>query len=462
MQRQAATPKGLDRRLRDLAFERHVSEPRDASKVTYKLPTVLSVLVAAIVTAARSLRHVEQRSSQLIERNGRWHGLASRIADNTLSKLIRRLSTKQLVSCLVSMVKAEYRRGNLTPTTLPIATAAIDGKNIATLRWHDLCRVMGVEQSTAKPQEVKRQLKKKFPNVQMCIPKDGQPYALARVHTVTLVSSPAAVCVYQRPVEGCTNEIGAMPALLRQLHKAYGRTDIIAMLTTDAGNTSLNSNTMIVEKLGWHYFSQIKSEHGELYSEAQRLLTRRRPSTAGSTYTDTQNGYAVTYHVWCEELFEHGWLDWRHARQIVRVQRIAEHPVTGHKTVGNRYYVTSKPASELAAADALSISRGHWRCEEETHWTTDVVLQEDRRRLAWSRHPNGVFVVSVLRMMALNILAVARVLLRDLLTRLESPVIGIAAGPVIARCPFGDTLPHPGQISQCAVPKTIVHKILLL
>ena len=31
---------------------------------------------------------------------------------------------------------------------------------------------------------------------------------------------------------------------------------------------------------------------------------------------------------------------------------------------------------------------------------------------AWSRHPNGLFVVSVLRMMALNILAIARKLSR--------------------------------------------------
>jgi len=82
------------------------------------------------------------------------------------------------------------------------------------------------------------------------------------------------------------------------------------------------------------------------------------------------------------------------------------HP--GHRDVDD----TSKTASELPAADALSVSRGHWRCEEETHWTTDVVLQEDRRRLAWSCHPLGVFVVSVLRMMALNILAMARKLSR--------------------------------------------------
>ena len=46
--------------------------------------------------------------------------------------------------------------------------------------------------------------------------------------------------------------------------------------------------------------------------------------------------------------------------------------------------------------------------ENETHWTFDTELQEDRRRLAWSRHPHGVLAVSVLRMMALCILAVAR------------------------------------------------------
>ncbi len=60
----------------------------------------------------------------------------------------------------------------------------------------------------------------------------------------------------------------------------------------------------------------------------------------------------------------------------------------------------------------LKISRAHWRCENETHWSKDVMLQEDRRRLAWSRHPNGVFVASTLPVIALNILAMARRLSR--------------------------------------------------
>lgn len=411
MKRQAATPNGFERRIRDLHFER-VGDPRYAPNIVYKLPLMLTVLVAAMITAASSLRKVERRTDQLVKRNGPWHGLLNRIADNTFGKLIPRLALGDLIKSLVAMVKAESRRGNLAPTQLPIATAAIDGKNVATLRWHDLCRVLELDPATATANRVKKLTKKKFPNIQFCMPTDGMPYALARVHTVTLISSKAAVCVYQRPIEGRTNEVGALPALLKELRKAYGRTDIVAMLTTDAGNTSLRTATQIVDDLHWDYFSQFKTEHGELHKEANRLLGKRRESTADETYTDTQNGYVVTYHVWHADLSEHGWLNWKHARQLIRVQRVAEHPTTGHKTVGNRYYVTSKTSSELEPRDALTISRGHWRCEEETHWTADVVLQEDRRRLAWSRHPHGVFVISLLRRVAQNILAVARKLSR--------------------------------------------------
>ena len=54
----------------------------------------------------------------------------------------------------------------------------------------------------------------------------------------------------------------------------------------------------------------------------------------------------------------------------------------------------------------------HWRCENCTHWTADAELMEDRRRPAWSRHPMGSLAVSVLRMMVLCILSMARKLSR--------------------------------------------------
>lgn len=410
MQRQAATARGIKRRIDDLELGR-VKDPRRDSKITHSLGTLLTALVAGMATLAQSLRKVEERTGQMAQDGNQALGIQQRIADNTFGKLLCRLEASSLMSRLHDQVKAEHRRGNLKPTVLKIATVAIDGKNVATLRWHDICRVLEVDAATVSTEDVKAELAERYPTVQLCVPREGLPYALARVHTVTLISSDAAVCVHQRPIEGHTNEIGSMPQLLDQLYAGYGRSRLFVMVTTDAGNTSLKAATKVID-LGWDYFMQVKSEHGELYTEATRVLASKSEQQADYSESDSQNGDAVVYTVWQYDLSDQGWLDWGHARQVVRVQRVAENPRTGERSVGNRYYVSSRDSSALGKKSCLKVSRAHWRCEDETHWTADAILQEDRRRLAWSRHPTGVLAVSALRMMALNILSVARHLSR--------------------------------------------------
>ncbi len=87
MQRQAATAKGLERRVRDLGFAQ-VADPRVARKVKLSLPALLTALVTAMVTKARSLRAVEQRTAQLVRKLGRWLGIAQRVADNTFTAIL--------------------------------------------------------------------------------------------------------------------------------------------------------------------------------------------------------------------------------------------------------------------------------------------------------------------------------------------------------------------------------------
>jgi predicted transposase YbfD/YdcC len=411
MKRQAATPNGLQRRLRDLQLDK-VHDPRRQANLDYPLPTLLCGLIAAMVSGASALRHVEQRTGQMAKKLGGWMGLVKRVADNTFSTLLARLFVTDLLGRLHSLVKAEQRRGNLKPKVLPVGTVAIDGKNVATLRWHDLCRVLELDQIAASVDNVRELLTQRFPQVQLCVPKEGKPYALARVHTVTLISSSAAQCVHQRPIPGCTNEIGAMPELLEELHRAYQHSSLVAMVTTDAGNTSLAVAGKIVG-YGWDYFCQIKSELGEIYREASRALKNKRAHQADANVSEHRDGKNVTYRLWCYDLEGEGWLDWTSARQLVRVQRTVVDRATGNEeSIGNRYYVASKTPTELGPQSCLTISRRHWRCENETHWSADVALAEDQRRLSMSRHPNGVFVVGVLRMIALNILAIARKLSR--------------------------------------------------
>ena len=49
---------------------------------------MLNALVVAIVTGARALRQLEQRTAQLVAKLGRFKGLTRRIADNTFSTLL--------------------------------------------------------------------------------------------------------------------------------------------------------------------------------------------------------------------------------------------------------------------------------------------------------------------------------------------------------------------------------------
>jgi hypothetical protein len=432
MNRQAATLKGFERRVRDLELNR-VTEPRQRAKVRIPLPTVLIALVASMLTRARSLRMAEQRTAGLALKHEAWLGIQRRIADNTFGKVVPKLDFSSVLPCLHRLVKAEHRRGNLKPSRLTVGTAAIDGKNVGTLHWHDLCRVLGLDERVASAEQVKARLFADYPEAQLCVPEQGEPYALMRVHTVTLVSSDAAPCLHLRPIAGCTNEIGSMVELLDELKAVYGKRGLFRRITTDAGNTSLAAMSKAIAH-GWHYFAQIKSDIGDIYAEAERLLGHRRRQRAHATYSDAQNGKAVTYYLWRYDLTEQGWLKWTHARQLIRVQRVTEDLATGNKTVGNRYYVSSEAPAALEPNAALRVSRAHWRCENETHWTADAEMHEDRRRLAWSRHPNGILVVSTLRMISIAILAMARRLSRMGYSR-ETPTWGqVAEHFLLALC----------------------------
>ena len=404
MNKQVVTSKGLQKRIKDLGLAQ-IKDPRKARKVKISLATIVTALVVSMTTQARSLRAVERRTEQMAAKHGTLMNIGQRIADNTFGKIIPRLRLACLVACIHRLIKAEHRRGTLKPQRFSAGVIAIDGKNAGTLHWHDLCRVLELEQS-ADVSEVRTLLTKCYPEAQLCVPTKGQPYALMRMHTVTLVSAAAAPCIHIRPIAGHTNEIGSMPALLTELKKAYGRTRLWKWITTDAGNTSLKTAAMTLE-IGCEYFGQLKGDH-DLHREAVRALETCTENEAAANYADKQNGNVVTYHVWQHDLGEGGWFGWTHARQLVRVQRVAEHPVTGKITIGNRYYVCSRTTKQTNAEQTLALSRLHWRCENEIHWTSDFEFLEDRRKLAWSRHPRGILIIAAVRMMALAILATAR------------------------------------------------------
>jgi hypothetical protein len=408
--RDAATSNGLLKRVDDLALDQ-VSDPRDKRWIQFDLFPLLRLMILGLLSGARSMRAVEDRSetaksSEAFDLDDR------RVADNTLGRLLQRLSPVELGAALRRGVMAAWRRKGLLATRLPWNVVAIDGKHIGTVPESRVRKVLmnpgeeGLRLSTA---ELKRRCKDRFPGMQL---QDGAGgvVGLMRIHNATLISSDAAVVIHQRPVAGKSNEIGEMPKLLRELFQYYGRTKMLQVLTLDAGNTSRRVCACIVGR-GAHYVGRSESNLGHIHFDAERTLGSRGDDAADVRYTTKVNGCSLEYVVWTEPLPD-GVLAWNHVRQRVRIERRCTRLSDQTVTVGTRYVVTSMTEQEATARQILDVLIAHWRIENETHWPADAQWDEDARRTPWTQHPVGLLVTAAMRAAAMNILAVMRAMCR--------------------------------------------------
>lgn len=410
IRRKAASTKGFLRRLEDARFEQ-VDDPRELNRITHPLEPVLNLAVLSLVTAARSTRAVEQRSEGLKHKVKRHIGLADSISDNAFGLLMARLEPNDLRKVIRSQIKAEWRRKNLRPTVLPWSTVAIDGKHMATITEQRLRAL--ISQTTTfdgdklELADVRRLLESRFPQVQLH-EKDGRFWGLVRVHRATLVSSAAAVVMDQQTMMGETNEWGTILKTLRGLFGHYGKSNMVELVTMDAGNTTQDVASFIAKQQA-DYFLAIKSVQGHLFDLAESKLGPESAAMPVYARSEEYNGQTVCYSVFRHDLPE-GYGNYPTARQVFRIERVA---ATDDKTsVGNRYFVGSMSADEMSAQQAYMLARAHWRCENEGHWTADAIWSEDATRTPWTTHPQGVLVVGLLRAVAINILAVLRAMSR--------------------------------------------------
>jgi hypothetical protein len=346
LNRNPVTEIGVIRRLSD-ADPVRFSDPRDRRGQRYPYEVLVMTLMLGCVGGLPSLREVEALSASLNPRVRRRTKIEGRISDTKLRDVLLDLDPDETHAALVRQVKAEHRRGVLKPDVLPFGLAAIDGKHLAKLdRWD-------------------------HPDVQAVRPDNNAPYGLVRVHRAHLVSSAACVCIGQRPIPGDTNEIGAVCNFTQQLIDDYGRTNLVEAFILDAGNASLQHASLIHEaNLG--YVFALKQPAGDIYQEAVRLLDDLPAEQAESSRTTIERGARVTVHLWRTRI--EGYLRWTHARQLIRVERTVEKQ--GEISRGVRYFVTNLVPGRLLAKHWLTLVRMYWRCENEGHWTADVIWKE--------------------------------------------------------------------------------------
>lgn len=320
----------------------------------------MHALWSGMLSACQSLREVERLS----ERMGR------RVPDTTLHDLLGKLSPGQFRRLLVREVLRAQRAKELEPT-LPFSVVAIDGKCI--LRSRHKANRHCQKQSGDGP---------------------ADRYTM-RVLRASLVSSRCKVFLDQRPVAADEAEMSTLPAFLKQLCQAYGRSGLLDTLTLDAGFISLENASLIAEaNLG--YVMALKNPQKELVMEAERVLGSRTRPDAETPWEQYQGKLIKRLLFRTTQLA--GYHGWTHLHEVWRVRQETEH--AGIMQVEERYFVTNLNHGRTRGTLPLAIVRAHWGVENNGYWTLDMAWQEDDAPWASA----AAEVVSLMRLLAFNVM----------------------------------------------------------
>lgn len=220
------------------------------------------------------------------------------------------------------------------------------------------------------------------------------------IHLVSAWASESGILLGQRKVEAKSNEITAVPDLLKLLF-IKGCT-----VTVDALNCQKEIAQTVIDQQADYVFA-LKGNHPLLHQEvvdwfawAQARHFREVPHSFHQTVNkghgriEIRRCWAIHDPLAFESLAHYaGWVG---LQSVVMVQRERRTPaLTQSETV---YYLSSLPAD---AQRLLAATRAHWSVENTFHWTLDVIFGEDASRVRRDNAPENLAVV---RHIALNLL----------------------------------------------------------
>jgi predicted transposase YbfD/YdcC len=220
----------------------------------------------------------------------------------------------------------------------------------------------------------------------------------AAIHMVSAWSQANHVVLGQLATDAKSNEITAIPKLLKMLDISD------SVVTIDAMGCQKAIAQQIMEQRG-HYVLQVKGNQETLHDLVKdtfdELTERGIPGVAYSFHEEVDGGHGrvETRRIWTTEWTD--WCpqrrDWAGLRTFVCVE--GERTIDGRTSTDRRYYISD--LSGVNAQTMLEYVRGHWGVENQLHWSLDVTFREDTLR---NRIGHSAENFSRIRRLALNLL----------------------------------------------------------
>jgi predicted transposase YbfD/YdcC len=221
--------------------------------------------------------------------------------------------------------------------------------------------------------------------------------AQAAIHMVSAWANRNRLVLGQVKVDDKSNEITAIPQLLKMLDLTG------ATVTIDAMGCQKEIAKVITEQ-GADDVLALKKNHRTLYDDVTLFLDDARAKAfteidhAYHETVDGDHGRLEIRKYWITS--EIDWLgakaSWANLHSLGMVESRREH---GEKVeIERRDYLVSLPADGVRFSDAV---RQHWGVENKVPWVLDVSFAEDASRI---RKDTGAQTFSVLRHIAVNLL----------------------------------------------------------
>jgi predicted transposase YbfD/YdcC len=330
-----------------------LEDPRQAVKVEYPLMDILIIALCGILSGAQGYTEIAEMVHDRLEWFRTNLGLSlpnGAPSHDTFGNVFRMLDTETFHQCFLRWMGA-------ADISLEGTTVNIDGKTLR--RSHHRSK------------------------------------GRSALHMVSAFAAEHGLVLGQRATEAKSNEITAIPELLRMLCLKG------CIVTIDAMGTQTEIATTIRNKEA-DYLLPVKANQPTLQRDVIACFdkaeskqwqgiqhTKQRTVDGGHGRIETRTCWAMPLPKAMAEQAER----WKDLRSIAMIEAVRE--VNGISGLERRYYITSLPHDAL---QILGAARTHWSIENQLHWRLDVQMNEDQCRI----RGNGAENLAVIRHIALN------------------------------------------------------------